>query len=331
MDGLAPSRRRLLAGAVAGGFGAVAGCLGTGDDEDATDGDGAKLSLSLSRVEGSLRDRYVRDRADPPDRWDEAALDAALADEPYMTQGRKPFFASPDDPAYVADGGTSYRLGSVVVDEAAETYPVLRLFETDGDAESAVDGGDDGPLPEPDRRAVDIAHLAARARGNVGGYPVGLVRRGGYVYRAEAARAESALLADDGPDRVAYRGTTYRVEIERERFHEPVYRPTAEPVAERPGRMEAILRARLVGPRIDPDGLSAEARRIVDRANLEEYAETHPYSDAYAELLRAMDARPFLDGNVRKDAGVREGGSETIRYGDEYYERYLRISGEADG
>ena len=333
---LMPSRRRLLAGAFAGGVGAVAGCLGTGDDGDDA-GDGPELRLSLSRVDGSLRDRYVHHRDDPPEGWDEAALDAALAGESYTTQYRKPFFASPDDPAYVLDGGTYYELGSVVVDEVAETYPVLRLFAVDGgdgstadgDGDSVVDAGEGSDLPDADQRAVQIAHFAARARGNAGGYPVGLVQRGGYAYRNETARAESVLL-DDGPERVTYRDSTYRVEIERERFHEAVYRPTAEAVAESPDRVEAILRVTFVGPRVERDDLSDEADRILRRAVGDEYAETHPYSDAYVELLRAIDARPFIDGNVRKDAGVGETQEEMIRYGDEYYERYLRILDEED-
>ncbi|RLM75997.1 hypothetical protein [Halorubrum sp. Atlit-26R] len=336
MDELAPSRRRFLAGALAGGIGAAAGCLGTGSDGDAADG--PELRLSLSRVGGSLRDRYVHGRDDPPEEWDEAALDAVLAGEPYATQHRKPFFATPDDPAYVLRDGTYYELGSVVVDEVAETYPVLRLFEVDSDGdssagddgESAVDAGEDGDLPEADRRAVHIAHFAARSRGDVGGYPVGLVQRGGYAYRNETARAESVLLDDDGPDRVTYRDSTYRVEIERERFHEAVYRPTAEAVAESPERVEAILRATFVGPRVERDDLSDEADRILRRAVGDEYAETHPYSDAYVELLRAIDARPYVDGNIRKDAGVGVNEEEMISYGEEYYERYLRILDEED-
>ncbi|ELZ61542.1 MULTISPECIES: hypothetical protein [Halorubrum] len=336
MDELAPSRRRLLACAVASGVGIVAGCLGT-ENDDPSDGDGAELRLSLSRVEGSLRDRYVRDHDDPPERWDEAGLDAALAGEVYTTRHREPFLASGDDPAYVRRDGTYYRLDSVVVDEVAETYPVLRLFESDGDEsaddgdESALDGGENGPLPEADRRGVRIAHFAARARGNVGGYPVGLVERGGYVYRSVSARDDSELLAADGPDRVVYRDTAYRVEVEREQFHEAVYRPTAEAVAEDPERMEAVLRARLVGPRVGADELSAEAARIVERAAVDEYGETHPYSEAYVELLRAIDARPYIDGNVRKDAGVGANEERMIRYGDEYYERSLRLLGDGDG
>jgi len=326
MTELAPSRRTLLAGAVAGGLGAVAGCLGNDDDEQ-SGGDDPMLSLSLSRVDGTLRDRYVRGREDPPNHWDEAALDAVLADEPYTTQHRKPFFAEPDDPAYVRDEGTYYQLRSVAVDEVAETHPVLRLFEAEGEVESTVDGSEGGELPRVDQRAVRIAHFAARARGDEGGYPADLVDRGGYAYRTAAAREESALLAADAPDHVRHRDTTYRVERERERFHETVYRPTAEPVAERPERMEAILRATFVGPRIGADDLSAEARRIVDRADADEYGERYPYSDEYTALLRALDARPYLDGGVRNDAGVLTERKEMIRYGDDYYEWELRLSG----
>ena len=329
MDKSTPSRRRLLAGVVAGGVGAVAGCLGTTDDEP-SDGTGATLRLTLSRVDGSLRERYVRDRDSPAERWDEAALDAALTGESYTTRHREPFLAGSGDPAYVAHDGTYYRLGSVVVDEVAETYPVLRLYATDGAVESAVAAGEDGDLPRVDRRAVEIAHFAARARGNVGGYAVGLVERGGYAYRDESARADSDLLDDDGPGHVTYRDATYRVEIERERFHEAVYQPTAQPVAESPERMEAVLRARLVGPRIGSDELSSEAARILERAAADGYGETHPYSEAYVELLRALDARPYIDGNVGKDAGLGEHDEEMIRYGESYYERYLRLSGGTD-
>ncbi|TKX82843.1 hypothetical protein EXE43_27315, partial [Halorubrum sp. SS5] len=87
--------------------------------------------------------------------WDEAALDAVLAGERYTTRHRRPFFATRDDPAYVLDDGTYHRLGSIVVGEAAETYPVLRLYAvddgemaTDGDGGSAVDGGEGGDLPD---------------------------------------------------------------------------------------------------------------------------------------------------------------------------------------
>jgi len=323
MRDLSLSRRRLLAGGLAAGLTVSAGCLGSGNSSFGED-TGAELTLSLSRVDGLLRDRYVREYGAPDDSWDEQALGAALNDEQHTTQLRQPFFARPEDPAYVVHDGTYYQLGSVIVDEVTETHPVLRLFDAEDTEADSVDGSEDGELPESDHRAVHIAHMAARARGTEGGYPSGLVRRGGYVYRSETARDGSDLLAEDGPTHVTYRGTTYEVEITRERFHEPIYRPTAEPVTDDPERMESILRAALVGARVPSDTLSADARQILTDADAGSYSETHPFSDAYEELLRATDRRPYIDGNIRKDAGVRE-AEEMIQYGDAYYRYYLRL------
>ncbi len=319
------SRRALLASGLAAGITASAGCLGFVDDR-ASEDTGIELTLSLARIDGPLRDRYVHERDDPDDTWDDQALDAALNDEQYTTQHRKPFFASPDDPAYVLHEGTYYQLGSVVVDEVTETHPVLRLFEAEGSTATPVDGSEDGALPDGDQRAVRVAHFAARAQGNEGGYPVGLVQRGGYVYRSDAAREESELLAEGGPDYVTYRDTAYEVELTHEQFHEAVYRPTAEPVAGDPGRMEAILRATFVGARVSQADLSTDARRILTEARADDYSETHPFSDAYEELLRALDRRPFIDGNVRKDAGVQANEPEMVQYEDTYYERSLRVT-----
>ncbi|MEA5389402.1 hypothetical protein VB773_20990 [Haloarculaceae archaeon H-GB2-1] len=221
-------------------------------------------------------------------------------------------------------------MSSVIVDEATETYPVLRLFEADETTATPVDGSEDGGLPKADQRAVHIAHMAARARGNEGGFPVGLVQRGGYVYRPEAARTESELLADTGPEHVTYRGTTYGVEITREQFHESVYRPTAEPVAEDAEQMERILKATFVGPRIAATDLSSEAQQIIAQARAEEYSETHPFSDAYTELLRALDKRAYIDGNIRKDAGVKANEKKMIQYGDTYYEHFYRFADDPD-
>jgi hypothetical protein len=283
----------------------------------------------------------VVDPADAGPRWDEAAFAAAVDGERYTTQYRKPFPSATDEPTYAVHGDTYYRLDSVVVDEAEATRPVLRLFGVDGgdgtDAGEESDAADDSDagdgadavereaLPEGDRRAVEIAYFSARARGNSGGVPVGLVERGGYVYRDEAAVDASELLAPDGPDRVAYRDTVYRVEVTRERFYEPVYRAVAEPVAESPERMEAILRAHTVGARLDADDLSTDAREVIEAARYGGYEESHPYSDGYAEVLRAFHERAYLDGNVRKDAGWTESGSERIRYEDRYYDYRLRF------
>jgi len=323
------SRRRLLAGGLVAGLTATAGCLELGGDTGSDDAE-PKLTLSLTRVDGPLRERYVHERGDPDERWDEQALDAALNSTQYTTQHRKPFFASPEDPAYVRHEGTYYQLGSVIVDEVTERYPVLRLFEADEPTEPSVDGSEDGDLPETDQHAVQIAHMAARARGNEGGIPSGLVQRGGYVYRRETTRTESELLAEDGPDYVSYRETTYEVEITWEQFHEAVYRPTAEQVANDPEQMEAILKATLVGPRVSAATLSSEATQIIAEARAEDFSETYPFSNSFQELLRALDKRAYIDGNIRKDAGVRANEKEMIQYDDAYYAYFLRFSDGSD-
>lgn len=323
-DGLL-SRRQLLASSLVAGMSVFAGCTGFGSDTTSEDSE-TELMLSLTRVDGLLRNRYVHKREDPDEQWDEQALEAALNDEQYTIQLRKPFFASPDDPAYVVHEDTYYQLGSVIVDEVDETHPVLRLFDSEDAPATAIDGGEDGGLPEADQRAVHIAQMAARARGNEGGFPSGLVQRGGYVYRSEAAREESHLLAEDGPDYVTYRDTTYEVEISREQFHEPVYRPTAEPVAEDPEQMESILTGTFVGARVAEADLSTEAQRILTEASADDYSEAHPFSDAYTELLRNFEKRAYIDGNIRKDAAVRANEKELIRYEDAYYEYFLRFT-----
>jgi hypothetical protein len=336
MSDLNPSRRRVLAGGLAAAVGAMSGCLdgsvtaGPDDDERVR-----VLRLALDEVGETLRERAVVDPDETDPRWDEAAFEAVRAGDSYTVQYRKPFFSTDEDPTHAVHEGTYYRLGSVVVDEAETTRPVLRLFgvEEDGTAgtdESDTEGVDAETLPQGDRRAVRIAHFAARARGNSGGVPVGLVERGGYVYRNEDALEASALLSADGPARVSYRDTTYRVAVERERFYEPVYRATGEAVAESPERMEAVLRALDVGPRLSEEALSADAREVLERAMHGGYEESHPYSDAYAEVLRSLHERPFLDGNVRKDAPRQWSGSQMLRYDGRYYD-YRLVFEPADG
>lgn len=336
MSDLNPSRRRVLAGGLAAAVGAMSGCLdgsvtaGPDDDERVR-----VLRLALDEVGETLRERAVVDPDETDPRWDEAAFEAVRAGDSYTVQYRKPFFSTDGDPTHAVHEGTYYRLGSVVVDEAETTRPVLRLFgvEEDGTAdtdESDTEGVDAETLPQGDRRAVRIAHFAARARGNSGGVPVGLVERGGYVYRNEDALEASALLSADGPARVSYRDTTYRVAVERERFYEPVYRATGEAVAESPERMEAVLRALDVGPRLAEEALSADAREVLERAMHGGYEESHPYSDAYAEVLRSLHERPFLDGNVRKDAPRQWSGSQMLRYDGRYYD-YRLVFEPADG
>jgi hypothetical protein len=332
-----PSRRTVLAGGLAAAVGAVSGCLGESVTSGPEDGDGDRvLRLALDDVGETLRENAVVDPDETEPRWDEAAFEAVRAGDAYTVQYRKPFFSTDEDPTHAVHDGTYYRLGSVVVDEAKATRPVLRLFgvdegdsedngenDTEGTGENETEAVDAETLPQGDRRAVRIAHFAARARGNSGGVPVGLVERGGYVYRNEEAVEASALLAADGPDRVSYRDTEYRVAVDRERFHEPVYRATGEVVATSPERMEAILRAHEVGPRVSEDDLSADAREVLVRAAHGGYEESHPYSDTYEEVLRALHERPYLDGNVRKDAASQWTDSKMVRYEGRYYDYRL--------
>jgi hypothetical protein len=326
MDDPMPSRRGFLSATLAAGAAATAGCTGALGVLDADGGD-RELELSLSREDGPLRESFVVDLAETRSEDDEAAFRAALDGEAYTTQYRRPFWSTAEDPEYVRHEGTYYRLGSVVVDEATVTHPVLRLSTVaDADAGDAPDGVPMESLPDADGRAVRIAHRAARARGNEGGVPWGLVQRGGYVYRDADAVDASDLLADDGPDHVVHRETVYAVETTRERFHEPIYRATAEPVAESPERLEAILRAKFVDARFAREDRSKAARDVLREAENGGYAGTHPYSEGYQEVLRALHERAYIDGNVRKDAGVEE-GRQMVLYDGTYFDYWLRFTG----
>jgi len=314
------SRRRFLAAVGALGAATLAGC-------GSVSGDGAssrELLLSLSREDGPLRETHVvelpEDEGDVP--WDAAAFEAARDGEDYRTELREPFFSNPEDPVYVLQGGTYYRCGSVVVDEVTVTRPVLRLYEVDSRTATPVaDPVDASTLSRVDQRAVRVAHMAARARGNEGGVPWGLVQRGGAVLPAE----DSTFLTADAPDQVSYRETVYAVAVAEETFRGPVYRATVEPVAESPGRMEAVLRATLVDAHVSRENLSREARDVLREAEIEGYAESHPYSRAYRDVLRAIHARAYIDGNIEKDARGRHDGRRMLRYDGSYFDYTLRF------
>lgn len=329
------TRRRLLGAGCATAVAAVAGCLGPfgSVESGAGEPDGSaerSLRFTLSPRSDNLRDRYVIDLADAHSPDAEEAFRTTLEGSTYTTQYRTPFGSTPDDPTYVRADGTYYRVGSVVVDEAVETRPVLRLRDgtrTDDGGDTDVDAVAVEELPQSDQRAVEIAHMAARARGNEGGVPWGLVQRGGYVYRSEGAVETSRVLSEDGPDRVVYRETEYAVEVAEERFYEPVHRATVEPVATSPERMEAILRATFVDARITRDALSTDESEVLRSARGDGYEETHPYSDAYRDVVTALHERAYLDGNVESDAfSDAEHGTGTVLYGDAYYEYRLRFT-----
>ena len=316
-----PTRRRVLT--VGGLFAtsALGGCsqvLPAGSDDD-----GRRLVLSLAPLDGSLRERYVENLTETRPTRDGTAFEAALGGENFTTQGRAPFFARDDDePAYARRNGTYYHLDSLVVGERTVRYPVLRLYAVDDEA-NKPEGVARSSLPEADRRAVKIAHMAARARGNLGGVPWGLVERGGYVYRGEEARTGSELLAESGPSHVAYRNEVYAVRVARETFHESVYRPNVDPVTDSDAEMESILRAALLDARVSRAELSEAEREILRKATRDSYGESHPYSAAFETVLKRLGERAFVDGNAKKDAGVETGLERRFFEYDGRYYRYL--------
>ncbi|UPV73419.1 hypothetical protein M0R89_12800 [Halorussus limi] len=321
------SRRRLLAATGAVGLAGSSGCLDAIPGATESENAGRRLKLTLARGSETLRDSYVTDLEQSRPEWDEKAFAAALDGRTYTTRAKEPFFAR-DDPTYAKRDGTYYRLGSVVVGEKEATRPVLRLRTVGrpGELDSVPDHVAQSDLPEADQRAVTIAYKAARARGNAGGVPWGLVRRGGYVYPNEEAVGASRLLGDSGPSHVAYRDKIYAVETARETFHDRVYRAEVEPVAESPAEMEAVLRARFVGARFDRSDLSDEERSLLSEARGGEgYSETHPYSSAYRSVLKRLERRAYIDGNIRKDAFSEPDRPEFLRYGETYYEFRLRF------
>lgn len=127
----------------------------------------------MHHKDSPLRDAYVEDLAAMRPEWAEEAFEATLNGSRYTTQYRMPFLSTPEDPKYAKRNGTYYQLGSVVVNETAETRPVLRLSTVDDGDESTPDGVAAETLPEGDQRAIEIAHMAARARDNIGGVPWG--------------------------------------------------------------------------------------------------------------------------------------------------------------
>lgn len=332
MPSICSSRRNVLVGCAALGSGLLSGCtsrLFSGDTSpDSTSATGPRLHLRLASIGQSLVDHHVVDLTETRIEWDEKAFQAALEGSDFTLQYRHPFpVGDGDEPAYARHDGTYYRLDAVIVGEAEVTHPVLRLYRVgrQGDADDLPEFTPTDELPKVDQTAVHIAHMAARARGNRGGMPVGLVQRGGYVYRSAERADESRLLAESGPQHVSYRDVVYRIELSNETFYEPIYRPDVDPVAESTDEMEAVLRAVFVDSRIDPESRTQDERRIIREARGDGYAESHPFSDSFESILTALDKRAYLDGNIEKDAGVSMNGREVLQYGDEYYDYHLRF------
>lgn len=321
------TRRRTVAALGAVSTGLLGGCLDSSDSN--SDESAPTLHLTLASIGETLREQYVVDLETSRPPWDEDAFRAALNDSSFTTQGYPPFPQSqPGDPAYVQHNGTYYHLDDVVVDQEQATHPVLRLYTVEG--QETPDHVAHSDLPRIDQHAVQVAYMAARARGNRGGVPWGLVQRGGYVYRQDEARAASSILDDSGPSHVSYRDTVYRVEVATETFHEAVYRPDVEPVAETDARLERILEAQLVDARLDPNSLSQAERRIVRQARHDGYEASHPFPKELDSLLRKLDERAYIDGNISKDALVDADDRSVLKYGHEYFDYRLRLASGDD-
>ncbi|WP_336021597.1 hypothetical protein [Halobellus salinisoli] len=308
MPSIPTTRRQVVATGGALLTATLGGCSQTLTRRSETDS--RQLSLSLSSLDGPLRERYVVDLTETRPSWDEAAFNATLNGSTYTTQHRTPFLARGDDgPTYARRNGTYYHLDSHVVGEETVTHPILRLYEVGRpeDLETVRDHVPHSSLPESDQRAVQVAQFAARARGNAGGVPWGLVERDGYVYRNDDAVAASELLDDSGPSHVAFRDTIYEVAIARETFHEAIYEADVDAVADSDSEIESILRAELLDARVSREKLPAEEREILREAMGGSYRESHPYSSAFESLLEQLGHWAYLDGNIEKDAGVESG------------------------
>lgn len=328
MSGFSLSRRQAVAAALVGGIGASAGCMSFGDETDLT-GNRSERQLKLTLAEhGPLRERFVVSLSETDLDWDEEAFNTTLDGDQYTTQYRTPFGSTADEPVYTRHEGTYYQLGSVVIDESTVSRPVLRLYEVENQSAASADAVAAAGLPMSDQRAVKIAFMAARARGNDGGIPSGLVQRGGYVYRHQQAVDSSDLLGEDGPSHVQYQVKPYKTEVTRETFHEPVHRATVVPVAETPEQMEAILRAQHVETRITSDELSADERTILRVARGDGYSEPHPYSERYQELLKKLHRRAYIDGRIDKDAEIHTERKQLLLYDTTYYDYHLRFATE---
>ena len=289
----------------------------------------AHLVLSLSELEGSLRERYVVDLTETRPPWDEEAFNATLDGTTYTTRHHTPFLTrGEDEPTYAQRNGTYYHLDSEIVDEKTVEHPVLRLYEVADEADIS-DVVPHSSLEQVDKQAVQIAWFAARARDNRGGVPWGLVERDGYVYRDPDALEASALLDESGPFYVEHRDTVYEVEITRETFHEAVYRPDVDSVADSDSQMETVLRAAVLDSRVSRDELSEGERSILRGAVGDSYSEQHPYSEAYEGVLKKLGQWAYVDGNIRKDGRIESGlHRRYLLYDGRYFSYTLRFMSE---
>ncbi|MFB6170887.1 MAG: hypothetical protein ABEJ23_00010 [Haloarculaceae archaeon] len=303
------TRRTVLAAVGSAGAAALAGCADLGSRSRRS------YALDVDRLDHPIG-AYARwqpdDGTDHP--WAaerRAAWEAAVTGERYTTYGYPPL---PDE-EYTEREGRYYRLHVDVTGSERIERSVLRLRWVGRAEDADVDAVPYEGLPPLDRRAVVPAYVAARARENGGGAPWAVVERGGAVYR-HLDDAESELAPTPGHAYVAVHGTVLAVEVSQERLVEPAYTATATQVADSPAAFERVADAALVDVRLAPRDLSAAARDLLVRTvGGDAYREETPLSEAYRDLLAALDLRELLAlspdacrGEVRNDRYLRFDG-----------------------
>ncbi len=158
------SRRNLLVGCdmIMGSL--LAGCTGRLSRGDSLTN--PTLHFQMERIGRSLVDHHVVDLEETRIEWVEKAFEVALKGSDYATPLRPPFpVRNGDEPAYAHHEGIYYELDSIIVGEEQLSQPVLRLFSVgqQGESEEVPDFTPYEELPTVDQRAVQIAHMAARA------------------------------------------------------------------------------------------------------------------------------------------------------------------------
>lgn len=104
-----------------------------------------------------------------------------------------------------------------------------------------------------------------------------------------------------------------------------LHQPDVEPVTESDARLERILEAQLVDARLNPNSLTQAERRIVQQAQHDGYEASHPFPKELDSLLRKLDERAYIDGNISKDALVDADDRSVLKYGREYFDYRLRL------
>ena len=313
--------RRTLLTALAAGSAALAGCQSVPEG-------GARsptYALDLDETGRSLAQHVLWRPPEGDAPWKLVRRDAwrtATGGEDYVTYG----FAPLDDGEYTVRDGAYYQLRTTVTGQRSMERPVLRL-----DWIGRVDELADPPeavaaesLPALDRRAVEAAFFAARARETGGGAPWELTERGGYVYRLLDV-GRSQLAPDPAHEFVSFEGVILRVNVTSESLPEAEYVTAAREVADSRASFGRVVDAALVDARVRSAQLSPEARAVMtEAAEPGAYRETPPLSDEFEEVLRALDLRGYLS-NTASECAAGESG-RYLAFDGRYYTYALFVS-----